>query len=111
MYDPATETVCKGTVEAVEQAARRPMAGVHLSVKVGEETKTVLLGPSSFVSGKDFAFAKGDSVEVTGSKISTRGKEYIVAREVVKNGKTLTLRDRNGVPAWAGRGRGKDRSK
>ena len=47
-------------------------------------------------------------MEVTGSKVTVSGKEYVVAREVVKDGKTLTLRDKTGIPAWAGQ-RGKRR--
>lgn len=32
-----------------------------------------------------------------------RGTEYVIAREVVKDGKTLILRDKSGAPQWAGR--------
>ncbi len=62
---------------------------------------------AAFVSDKGFSFAKGDAVEVTGSKVTLTGKEYVIAREVVKDGKTLTLRDKNGIPEWAGQGKGR----
>lgn len=115
MYDPATETTFKGTVEEVTQATSasmkgmqmkgmgRGMMGTHLTVKTtGDEVRTVMLGPSTFSESKGFKFAKGDSVEITGSKVTMGGTDYIVAREVVKDGKTLTLRDKTGTPLWSG---------
>lgn len=110
MYDPATETTLKGTVDAVTQPTRGQMMGTHLTVKAGDETRDVMLGPSNFITSKGFAFAKGDSVEVTGSKITMGGADYIIAREIVKDGKTLTLRDKTGTPQWAGTGMGRRRA-
>ena len=107
MYDPATETTLKGTIEAVTQGARGQMMGTHLTVKADNETRKIVLGPSKFISGKGFSFAKGDSVEVTGSKVTMGGTEYVIAREIVKDGKTLQLRDKNGTPEWAGGRKGR----
>lgn len=111
MYDPATEITLKGTVEAVNQQARGQMMGTHLTIKAGDETREVMLGPANFITGKGFAFAKGDAVEVTGSKITMGAMEFVIAREVVKDGKTLTLRDKTGTPEWAGSGMGRRRTK
>lgn len=102
MYNPATETTFKGTIEAVTQVSRGQMMGTHITVKEGAENRNVMLGPSSFIASKEFRFAKGDSVEVTGSKVTMGASEYVIAREVVKDGKTLTLRDKSGTPGWAG---------
>jgi hypothetical protein len=107
MYNPATETTLKGSVEAVTEGARGQMMGTHLMVKTAEGTREVMLGPSQFIASKHFSFAKGNSVEVTGSKVTMGGTEYFVAREVVKEGKTLTLRDKAGTPEWAGKGKGR----
>ena len=101
MYDPATETNLRGTVEAVTQPTRGQMMGTHLTVKAAEETKEVMLGPAKFIAGKGFAFAKGDSIEVTGSRITMGATVFVIAREVIKDGKTLTLRDKTGKPEWA----------
>jgi hypothetical protein len=110
VYDPASETKITGTVESVNENTRGPMRGIHLIVKVGDESRTVRLGPSDFLTAKGFSFAKGDSVEVTGSKVSVAGAESIIAREVIKDGKTLTLRDKSGTPQWAPRGRRANKS-
>jgi hypothetical protein len=111
MYDPSTETTLKGNVEAVvAQSTRGQMRGTHLTVKAGEEAHDVMLGPSNFITTNGFSFAKGDLIEVTGSKVTIGGMEYVIAREVIKDGKTLTLRDKNGTPQWAGRGMGRKRA-
>jgi len=107
MYNPATETTLKGTIEVVTEGARGQMMGTHITVKTADRAWEVMLGPSQFVAGQHFSFAKGDSVEVTGSKVIMGGREYVIAREVVKDGKTLTLRDKTGRPEWAGNGMGR----
>jgi hypothetical protein len=111
MYDPATETSLKGNVEAVTQQARGRMMGTHLTIKTAEETREVMLGPARFITSKGFAFVKGDAIEVTGSRITMGSMEFVIAREVVKDGKTLTLRDKTGTPQWAGSGMGRKRAK
>lgn len=111
MYDPATETTLKGTVQAVTQTTRGAMMGTHLTVKTPEETREVMLGPAGFLSKNGFAFAAGDAVEVTGSRITMGAMEFVIAREVLKDGKTLTLRDKSGIPQWAGRGAGRRRGR
>ncbi len=109
IYDPATETTVKGTVEAVRQVRRwrnRAWAGTHLTLKTESGTFDVHVGPSAYVEKQDFTFAKGDEIEVIGSKVTYKGKDAIVAREIMKDGKTLTLRDADGFPAWAHQRRG-----
>ncbi len=110
MYNAGTETTIKGSVESLDQGGQGMMMkmgmgmGTHLTVKTAEGDKQVMLGPSQFIASKGFAFAKGDEVEITGSKVTMGGNDYLVAREVIKDGKTLTLRDKNGKPEWSGMG-------
>jgi len=101
MYNPASETTVKGTVDEVKTVTgRRGWNGTHLTLKTGDKTIDVHLGPASFLKEKGFSFAKGDAVEVTGSKTEAGGSEAIIAREVKKGGETLVLRDAQGVPQW-----------
>jgi hypothetical protein len=51
------------------------------------------------------AFAPGDKVEVTGSRVTYEGQPTIIAGEVKKGAQVLKLRDAAGVPVWAGQGR------
>jgi DNA/RNA endonuclease YhcR with UshA esterase domain len=61
----------------------------------------VLVGPSSFLQEKNFSFAKGDQIEVTGSKVKYGTSDAIIAREIKKGDKVLTLRNEKGVPEWS----------
>lgn len=102
-YDTSTEITLKGTVEEVKQiTGRRNMTGTHLTLKTDKETIDVHLGPSSFVTAKKFEFSAGDQIEVTGSRINFAGTDAILAREVKKADKTLTLRNSQGIPEWSG---------
>ena len=100
MYNPATETTVKGTVEDVQQVpGKRGGTGTHLTLKADSGTFDVHVGPTSFVSNQQFSFAKGDEVEVTGSKVGT---DTLIAREIKKGDKILMLRNQQGTPAWSG---------
>lgn len=101
-YNPFTEITVTGTVEEVQQRTRGSgWGGTHLTLKTEQGTLDVHLGPSSFLAEKQFTFAKGDQLEVTGSKMLYAGGEALVARIVKKGDKTLTLRDASGVPLWS----------
>lgn len=103
-YNTNTETALKGTVEKVTNIGNGlGWYGLHLTLKTQGQIYDVCLGPSNFISQSDFTFARGDQVEVWGSQIVTT-IYTIVARAIEKNGKTLTLRDANGFPVWAGMG-------
>jgi DNA/RNA endonuclease YhcR with UshA esterase domain len=102
-YDPKTEVTVKGTVQDVQQyTGRRGGTGVHLVLKTDSSTLNVHVGPSAYISQQHFSFAKGDSIEVVGSMTTVRGAEALLAREITKDGKTLVLRDAQGIPKWAG---------
>ncbi len=107
MYNPSTEATVNGTVEQVRTiSGGRGWGGIHLDLKTESGTLDVHLGPSAYLSSKGFQFAKGDKVEVTGSKVTVQGHEAIIAREVKEGGKVLTLRNAQGIPQWSGGRRG-----
>jgi hypothetical protein len=110
-YDAATEVTFRGVVERVEphscsaMGRGRGQTGVHLLVETDDGEREVHLGPTAFLSEQGVAFADGDLVEITGSRVTCGGSDAVLAREVKKGDKTLTLRDTTGAPAWAGRRR------
>jgi len=102
-YDVKTEITVKGTVDDVQQfTGRRGMDGTHLMLKTDTETLDVHVGPTSFLADKKFSVAKGDQVEVTGSKVKVGGADVLLAREITKDGSTVVLRDSQGRPQWSG---------
>jgi hypothetical protein len=100
-YDPATETKLKGVVAELKflpPAGGKPAA--YLVIKSGEATVQVFLCPKSFLDDMGASFKADDKIEVTGSKVKQGDADLILAREVVKGDDTLTLRFKDGKPAW-----------
>jgi hypothetical protein len=100
-YDTATEAKFKGIVEElkfVPPTGAKPVA--YLVVKSGPDALQIFLCPKKFLDDMGVDFKANDEVEVTGSKIKLDGADLTLAREVVKGGDTLTLRFKDGKPAW-----------
>lgn len=101
-YDTAAEVTLSGTVTKVEShVGRMGWNGTHLVVSFDAETLSVHVGPSNYLVQQGFSFAVGDQVEVTGSRIKLEGTDVLIAREIKKGDKVLTLRNSQGVPAWS----------
>lgn len=102
-FDPASVTTTSGTVEAVTTGANGRGHATFVQLRTSPtETVEVHLGPAWFLDQQKLAFSKGDSLEVTGSKVAGRNGEVLVAQHVRRGEQALTLRDANGVPVWAG---------
>jgi hypothetical protein len=99
-YDPAAETKLKGTVEEFKFVPASGKPTGYLVVKSGQETVQIFLGPKSFLDDMGASFKLADAVEITGCKVKQDGADLILAREVVKGDDTLTLRFKDGKPAW-----------
>lgn len=108
MYDPATETTLTGTVAAVEtvtrpeQAGRRGLGGLHLTLKTSSESIAVHLGPTAYMNEQKVVIAEGDILEIVGSRVTMDGEPVLLARTVKKGANTWTLRDASGKPLWSG---------
>ncbi len=106
MFDPSTVTTIQGEIADVQRIERgRRHAGVHLVVAMGSDQVAVHLGPDFYVDVQALKLAKGDRIEVKGSRVTFGGKPAIIAQEVRRDGQVLALRDENGVPLWRGMGR------
>ena len=111
MYDVKTETTIKGTVESVETITaagargRRGLGGTHLTVKTEKETLEVHVGPTAYLTEKGITLAKGDTLEILGSRVTIDKEPVVIARQIKKGDNTWTLRDAAGRPVWSGRGR------
>ena len=100
-YDPATETTFKGVVQElklVPPSGGKPV--VYLVMKSSPDSSQVFLCPKKFLDDMGIEFKPDDAIEVTGSKVKQDGVDLTLAREVVKSGETLTLRFKDGKPAW-----------
>lgn len=111
MYDLKAETTITGTVESVdtmngmEGQGRRSMGGTHLVVKTESETIEVHVGPTAYLIEKGIRLAKGDMLEIVGSRVIIDKEPVVIAKQIKKGDNTWTLRDASGRPLWSGRGR------
>lgn len=103
MYDPDTVTTLRGTASAVTVVPARGghLGGMHITLSGDGQTMDVHLGPTWFLSREGVSVSKGDAVEVSGSVIDANGQSFLLARELKTGQKVVTLRDEQGIPAWA----------
>ncbi|HEV2133986.1 MAG TPA: hypothetical protein VGR47_06955 [Terracidiphilus sp.] len=103
LYDPSMESTLQGSVTAVNTVTgRHGWNGIHFTLQSSGQSYDVHVGPSAYLERHGFVFAEGDQVEVVGSKVDMSGTATLIAREIKKDGKILTLRDRQGIPLWSG---------
>jgi hypothetical protein len=80
MYDPKTRTTINGVVqEEKEIAGPGKGTGTHLTIKSRDAVYSVHVGPTWCWTQKNYTFAKGDHVEVVGSKVNYQGVDAIIA--------------------------------
>ncbi len=111
LYDPQTVTTVTGTVEKLEELTMGRPSGMGMKfrevlLKTDKGSLTVHLGPIWYLEQQKFAAKVGDKVEVTGSQVTLNNQPSIIAKDVTVNGKTLNLRNDQGIPVWRGIGRG-----
>ena len=100
-YDFANEVTLKGTVEEIKMVPG-PYEGVHVLLKTATDTVLVHLAPQGFLKMLDFDVKVGDSFEVTGCKITGEFGPEVLSKDVKAGNNEITLRDKKGLPAWAG---------
>jgi hypothetical protein len=104
-YDKTTETTVTGTVDEVQShQGRGGGTGLHLALKTEAGVLNVHVGPTTWLTEHNYAFSKGDVLQVTGSKVQMNGGDAFIAREIRKGDAIMTLRTADGVPLWSGGG-------
>jgi LmbE family N-acetylglucosaminyl deacetylase len=74
-------------------------------VKTEKETLEVHVGPTAYLTEKGITLAKGDTLEILGSRVTIDKEPVVIAKQIKKGDNTWTLRDASGRPMWSGRGR------
>jgi len=100
------EITLKGTVaEVTYYIGASGVERTHLTLKSDSGLCQIHVGPSSYVSSQQFTFEKGDQIEVSGWNSKRDDQIIVLARQITKAGRVLTLRDPQGSPLWV-QGRG-----
>ena len=86
-YDPATVVDLLVVVTEVRAATgENGLDGVRLVARTEADTTIdVYLGPASFLKEFEITFAKGDRIQIIGSKVKFAGGSIVLAREVRKD--------------------------
>jgi hypothetical protein len=115
-YDTTSEAAFKGTVAHVKTGrsglywlSRIHTLGMgHSGVQETQlllKTDTVMveihLGPTAFLTERKVEIRKGDTLDVTGSRIMIGESQVVLAREIRKGDNAWTLRDSTGQPLWS----------
>ena len=114
-YDPKTEVTLTGAVVHVNSVAHAAgssgMAAQDSTLLLKSDTGTVVvqLAPAAFLAEKKLKIAKGDTVQVIGSRVTNGESQVLVAREIRKGNTSWTLRDASGAPLWVATGHGQHR--
>ena len=106
-YDNATEMTVKGVVEEVSPTTteKNRWAQIRLTLKSDQGTFDLHVGPAAYITSQQISFAKGDKIEVLGSKVRINGQDVLLGRLITKEGKVLKLRNEQGFPVFAHRER------
>jgi len=98
-YDKSSEVKVKGIIDDVKTTADNT---VHIILKNDTGSVDVTVAPEKFLKEMEITFAKGDAVQVLGSQLTIDGNPALLAREVVRNGDVMVMRDEHGKPVWLG---------
>jgi hypothetical protein len=102
-FDPAAIKTVEGVVTAVGKSMHAGEDADILLLQIrtdAGDTINVHAGPLKYVSKQDFYAVSGDRVSVTGSPVQSFGHSVLLAARVSKDGRVLTLRNRDGQPVW-----------
>ena len=102
-YDVSTEAKFKGVIDEVRDRECPISGGMgsHFMLKLADgKVLEVHLATTKFVKNYELVFAKGEEVEVTGSKVLFEGADAILAREVKRGNDDFVFRDPQGKPIW-----------
>jgi hypothetical protein len=86
--------------------------GFQLTVAQGGKKFTVHLGPTAYLNANNWQFEKGQDIQVKAFPGTGNDSGKFFAVEITRAGKTLVLRNANGMPQWqrsrnGGRGGGR----
>ena len=104
-YDTATVVSLSMTVTEIREVPKgSPLSGLHLIVADSdrEATTEVYVAPTHYLKELQITYARGDRLQITGSKVKFGSGAIVLAREVRRNVDTAYFRDEKGKPYWSG---------
>jgi len=102
IYDPKTEVTVTGVIQEVKLVAGPGRStGTRLILKTETGLGDIHSRPTWYLTQQKYVPAKGDQIEIAGSKVNFRGAEVLIARQIKKGENPGALRDERGMPLWS----------
>jgi hypothetical protein len=102
-YNPQSVVTLKGIITAISPGAASDLPEpVFLTLQTEQGKVQVFVGPNWFVEEQGVKLAALDRVEVTGSRMTDKGRIILFAAEIKKGDRVLKLRTPEGRPFWGG---------
>ena len=73
---------------------------VEIRLQTAGQARVVRLAPSGFLKQGGLLLREGDTVKVKGYPVASMDGDLLVATDIYKGDKSLSLRDSRGRPAW-----------
>lgn len=104
IYDINTVETVAGQIRSIDiiHPSNNSSNGIHMTIYLPTGDIIVHLGPEWYIDNQTLQLKADDNVLVTGSKVTYKGDLVIIAKEVIKDGQVLNLRDDYGFPLWSG---------
>ncbi len=101
-YNPATVVSLSAVVTGVREVPKGGvLGGLHLIVDTDRDTNLdVYIAPFAYLQDLQISYAKGDRLEITGSKVKSDSGTVFLVREVRRDSSTGYFRDVSGKPYW-----------
>ncbi|MBZ5623722.1 MAG: hypothetical protein LAQ69_34235 [Acidobacteriia bacterium] len=104
-YDPGSVVNVSATVTDTREVPKgSPLSGLHLVVvdTDKETTVEVYVAPVQYLKELQITYARGNRLQIAGSKVKFGGGTIVLAREVRRDLDTAYFRDEKGRPYWTG---------
>ena len=113
LYDTSTVETITGKILKIDtvQSGYGRFPGILVTLKTEKQETKIYTAPSWYLDEQKIKFNTGDSLSVTGSRVTFQDKPLIITKEFNYHNKKNIIREENGTPVWAGKrmGPGKGR--
>jgi hypothetical protein len=105
LYDISTVETITGKIAKIDtaQSGYGRFPGIILNLKGDKQEINIFAAPVWYLEQEKLQFETGESITVTGSRITFQNKPLIIAKDFDYNKKKSVIRNDNGFPVWAGK--------
>src|SRR5579872_2693806 len=100
-YDPVKFTRTSGTIVDIRDVgAPSALRGIFVTIRADKRDLEVYLCPPEFLKRFELTLHRGDTLQLSGSRVKFGGGDLLLTREMRRHTDILVLRDEDGNPYW-----------